>query len=256
MKTAKRMPTTRTLQEVLIAVHFAEAVPLSILDYASWIEMFGGVHPVVQQLSPLPPTSMQPGLGMLPAIPAFSAELPRIRVDSSDSQYFNILQSDRVGFGWRRKTHVGELDEYPGYDFLKDYWKDKINNFGNWLNARLNISLSPRYIELDYNNAIPFSPDSRLSERFRFVDVKGRRLRGFQVTWTEPVGPQDEGYVQAQCAFAISPPATQVLGLNYFSLIPVGVRVGEDATATMLAAADALHSQILDMHNAAIISGD
>jgi hypothetical protein len=253
------MPLTRSLQEVVLAVHFAEALPLNLTDLADWISEYGGPDPSYQQLPALGPSNLPiPGPMMVPElVPVDGADLPRVRLRGRDSHTLYIFQKDRIGFGWQRDIEVGAEADYPGYDALRGIWLKEIDRFGAWLEKELSAPLVPRFVELSYNNAYPLDVDSgrrRMSDIFRFIDVGYRPVNALQVNWAEYVGGPEQGFVNAQAGLGSAAPGLRVFALNYFGLAAVEPGSGSSLAEAIMQGADKLHERILDMHRSAIIS--
>ena len=97
------MPTTRSLQELVIAAHFQAPLPLTVMDLADWVEHFTKEFPVIQQLPPLPPTNLPvpgvPGV-QFQFLPVDATALPRMLLRTADGRYSVQLQNDQFAFGW------------------------------------------------------------------------------------------------------------------------------------------------------------
>lgn len=252
------MPLTRTLQEVVLAVHFAGPIPLTVTDVAAWINEYGGVEPRYQQLPVLGPSQLpMPGQQFFQIAAQDVSDVPRIRLFGSTPQTLYIFQNDRIAFGWQRDVSVGEEVEYPGYDVLRAAWIQEIERFNIWLEKTLSITVYPKLVEISYNNAYPIDLDGkkrRMSEIFKLLDAEYRPVNAFQVSWAEFIGDGSEGVVNAQGGLATAPPGQRVFALNYFAL--GSVRQLEDRSRfaeNVMETADKLHERILDMHLAAVI---
>jgi len=255
------MPLTRSLQEVVLAVHFSEPVPLTVVDVAAWIAEYGGDdHPTFQEMPPLGPTQFP-----LPRQQPFSLDLrlantlPRVRIMGAGKHNLCVIQSDRIAFGWQRDVAVGEQADYPGYDSLRESWVSEINRFSSWLTQRLEIPISPRLVELSYNNAYQLEIEGRvrrISEITQFVSPGNRAFNSFNVAWSEFLGTPSDGFVQASLGISTAPPGQHVIGVNYFGLASVdGLSHPDEMVTAVMGAADKLHTRILDMHKAAIVQG-
>lgn len=257
------MPLTRTLQEVVFAVHFAGPIPFTIGDVANWIGRHGGEEAAVQQLDHLARVELPlPGQAMAPSfqlIPHDASGLPRIRLRAPDGVTLYILQDDRVAFGWQRDAEVGVDVEYPGYDVLRERWSKEVEKFDAWMRATVPATLAPRLVELSYNNAFPLEVAGerrRMSEIFKFIDVDYRPVNAFHVSWSEFLAPAlGEGAVTAQAGLTTAPPGQRVLAVNYFGLGAVD-EVSEEVglAEVVMRGLDKLHDRILDMHQSAIKS--
>lgn len=257
------MPITRSLQEVVFAVHFAAPLPLTLLDVADWIAEYGGEQPVVQELPVLGRSEMPiPGKvnqAALQFVQEVDGTLPRVRVRGPDPHSLCILQNDRVAFGWTRVVAVGEDVDYPGYDALRGAWALEISRFSRWLTARIGEAIVPRMVELSYANAYILDVDDkprRMGDIFKLLNADYRPVNAFQVNWSEFIGVGGEGVVNAQAGVGVAPPAKRVFAVNYFGLaIPGGQSESGDAAEAVMLGVDKLHQRILDMHEAAVVSG-
>src|SRR5580698_5978560 len=94
-------PPTRTLQDVVFAVHLLGA-PLTVLDVASWVEASNGAGLDVQQLAALPPSQLTPA-GQSPQIYfGMPSQVPRLFLRSDEVSDYSVIQSDRIAFAWHR----------------------------------------------------------------------------------------------------------------------------------------------------------
>jgi len=252
------MPLTRTLQEVVLAVHFAGPIPLTVTDVSAWIDAYGGAEPNFQQLPVLPPSQLPMSGQHVFQIAAHDvAGVPRIRLSGSTPQTLYIFQNDRIAFGWQRDVIVGEEAEYPGYDALRATWMQEIERFNLWMIKTLSLNVYPKLVEISYNNAYPLDFEGnkrRISEIFKLLDVEYRPVNALQVSWAEFIGDGSEGVVNAQGGLATAPPGQRVFALNYFAL--GSVRQIEDPSRlaqNVMETADKLHERILDMHRAAVV---
>lgn len=253
------MPLTRSLQEVVLAIHFAEPLSIAVPELASWIAEFGGVEPAFQQLPALPTANIPVPGAPSPFGVQFLTEdaggLPRVRVHGSDGHTLYIFQNDRIGFGWQRNAEIGQEVDYPGYDALRGVWAMEIERFINWL-SRLSQSFVPRLVELSYNNNFPLivaGRQRRISEIFKLLNPDYRPVNAFQASWSEYVGSSVEGMVTAQVGLGMAPPGQRVLAVNYFGLCAI-TDGRPPSVEVVMKGADKLHERILDMHRSAVIS--
>ena len=209
------MSTTKSLQELIIAVHFEVPIPLAVVDLADWIALFSKDFPVVQQLPNLPQVSL-PVPGMLPQMQFQMLEvppLPRMLLRSPDSRYSVQLQNDRFAFGWHRTEPVGVPAAYDGFESHKVAWNEVLDRFEHWCMSRFHQKPKYRLLELSYSNAAPLVVDGRtkrISEIFTFVQAKSRSLGAFNVSWVEGVQPlvpgePVKGIVSIQVAVGTAP---------------------------------------------------
>ncbi|HTX48319.1 MAG TPA: hypothetical protein VME40_02905, partial [Caulobacteraceae bacterium] len=212
-------PPSRTLQDVVFAVHFVGA-PLTVLDAASWVETFNEIGLDVQQYPALPPAQFTPAsqpvpflFGMMPP-----AQIPRLFLRRDDVSEYLVFQSDRVGFAWHRVEPVGTEAAYPGFDELRLRWKTLLDRFNAWCEQRLGERRPPRLVELSYQNAIPTDePDGSLRHvppYFRLATLGERAVEQFQVAWREVVPNTGGGYVDAVGAIGTVPPARAAFLFN------------------------------------------
>jgi uncharacterized protein (TIGR04255 family) len=223
------MPTTKSLQELIIAAHFQAPLPFSVMDLASWVEHFNE-FPVVQQISALPLADL-PVAG--PAQIQFQVieapMLPRMLLRTADGRYSVQLQNDRFGFGWHRTEPIGDPTEYPGFEDLKDSWKEALDHFESWTQTRFRQRPAHRLVELNYSNAVPLEHagrQKRLSEIFKFVQPIRRKVNGFNTSWIERIFPADseaarKGVVTCAVTMGIAPPALEVLAFTFTGLASV-----------------------------------
>lgn len=255
------MPLTRSLQEVVLAVHFSEAVPLTVVDVAAWIAEYGGDdNPTFQEMPPLGPTQLPSSRQQSLLLDLrLASTLPRVRIMEAGKHNLCVIQSDRIAFGWQRDIAVGEQADYPGYESLRGNWVSDINRFSSWLAEQLDLPISPRLVELSYNNAYQLETDGRvrrISDIIQLVSPGNRLFNTFNVTWSEPLGTLSEGYVQTSLGLGTAPPGQHVIGVNYFGLASVDrLSHSEKMVTAVMEGADKLHTRILDIHNAAIVKG-
>src|ERR1700730_4507036 len=186
------MPATKSLQELIIGVHFDAPIPLTVVDLADWVAHFSRDYPVVQQLPPLPqinlPVVAGPPQLQVQMIAVDGMQLPRMLLRSLDGRYSVQLQPDRFAFGWHRMEPLGEPAEYPGFDAHQQSWAGAIAYFEKWTEARFRVRPTHRLVELTYSNATPLEKDGkkkRLSEIFTFVRPGSRTLIAFNTSWVE-----------------------------------------------------------------------
>ncbi len=261
------MPQTRSLQEVVVAIHFAGTLPITLTDLADWTRAYGGAEPAFQLLPHLPAAQMPAHSQQMPPIDlqlltATASSLPRVRLRGSDKQTLYVLQDDRVAFGWQRDVELGEEADYPGYEALRGLWADEIARFAKWLLEHLSASFVPRLVELSYSNAYPLEVGGekrRIGEILKILTpAYHRQVTSFQVAWSEAVGSPGEAVVTAQAGLGSVPPGgLRVLGTNYLGLADISGRThSADISETVLTAADMLHGRILEIHRLAINSDD
>src|SRR3954469_19992645 len=100
------MHTTRTLQEVVFAIHFSRPADFNVVELADWYTTFREDFPHLQQLPPLDEVTLAPVMrpqiyfGVMPV-------QPRLLLISQDQRETVQLQSDRFAFGWRRLDPPG-----------------------------------------------------------------------------------------------------------------------------------------------------
>ncbi len=255
------MPTTRSLQEVVLALHFEQPAPLTLLDVAAWVAEFGGPrHTSYAELPSLPPAQI-PLLGQPTGqvgIQLIGADgggiLPRLRFNGPDQSTLCVIQQDRLAFGWQRQAPVGEKDTYPGYEALRERWSVDTKHFCEWISDRLDHNMRFRLVELSYNNAFPLLIEGgtrKLSDVVKFFTPIGRGVTSFNATWTEHLDPPASGYVQAIVGIGTAPPALPVIGVNFFGLGALS-SVDDQLVESAMQGADKLHGRILDMRKATI----
>ena len=228
------MPTTRSLQELVIAAHFQAPLPLSVMDLAHWVEYFTEEFPVLQQLPPLPPTSLPasvpaPGVSgvQFQFLPVDSVPVPRMLLRTADGRYSVQLQNDRFAFGWSRTEPIGDPAEYEGFEAHQQRWKETLNYFEAWSDERFHQRPAHRLLELTYSNALPLERNGqqkRLSEIFKFVQPAGRKINGFNTNWAELIyptadGQPPKGWVQATVGLGVAVPAIKVLVFTLVGLV-------------------------------------
>lgn len=242
------MPSTRTLQEVILVEHFASPLTMTVLDMADWANAFSQ-YPIAQQLSPAGPVSL------LPQVQGWiQIDLPRLLLRSNSGDWSIQLQSDRFAVGWSRTVPVGESCDYPSYDALKALWRVEASKFFGWCERRLGVRPSARLFELGYNNATPIALNGsrrRLSEIFRWVQPS-RPVNAFQVSWIELMSKDrpDAARVAGFVTVGSAPPVSEALIFNFTGFGPAdGSGEGDEATQVF----DSLHHQVNEMYKAAII---
>jgi hypothetical protein len=256
------MSTTTTLQEMVIAAHFQPSMPLTLMDVASWVEEFQGEYPAFQQSPAPPPASLNAAPGAVIGGQAFmigpvGVDLPRMRLSAINSPYYVLMQTDRIGLGWARRRPLGEPDDYKGFDAMRARWGDFVARFDAWQAKRLGGTSAVHMMELSYVNAIPMTVRGerrRLSQLFRFVQPT-RPVNAFGVNWAELI-PEHPGGARVQAQAGLGQhvqTGESVFSFSYGGMAAVQGGAGSEAA---FAALDTLHARILDIHTAAIISGD
>jgi hypothetical protein len=99
------MPTTKRLQELIIAVHFDTPIALTVVDLANWVTHFSSQFPVVQQCrgrrhgaqpkqkGPLMAGFCDSGDGLhIPDFTTSEANLPK--VSGRDREYSRLWETD------------------------------------------------------------------------------------------------------------------------------------------------------------------
>jgi uncharacterized protein (TIGR04255 family) len=195
------MPTTKSLQELIIAVHFEAPIALAVMDLADWVAHFSHQYPVVQQLPALPPFNLPLAVGA-PQLQMLSADsLPRMLLRSTDGRYSLQLQNDRFAFGWHRTEPLGQPAEYAGFESHQQSWADVLAHFEAWTQERFRQRPRHRLVELSYNNAALLESDGkkkRLSEIFTFVQPRSRTVTAFNTSWIETVYSSERFWNQEQ----------------------------------------------------------
>lgn len=249
------MTPTRSLQEVIFAVHFVEPLPVRTADLADWISVFGGSEATYQEMVPLP-TAVVPIPGQSPQLASVTllgdAFSPRIRVSGPDGHSISALQSDRVAFGWQRGVEVGIDASYPGYEALKSSWRTQVDRFSAWAYDRFSQRVRPRLVELGYYNAYPIvtgGRSKRLSEICKLIRPGIRPVNGMQLSWVETVD-SGRGVVQANAGNGTAPPGLPVFGVNYFGFINIRPHGSTEGADAVLDEVDTLHDHISTMHRA------
>jgi uncharacterized protein (TIGR04255 family) len=250
------MPTTRSLQELVIAAHFQAPLPLSVMDLAHWVECFTKEFPVVQQLPLLPPTNLPaPGVaGVQFQFLPVDAASPRMLLRTADGRYHVQLQNDRFAFGWSRTEPIGDPAEYEGFPAHQQRWKQTLDRFEAWTDERFHQRPAHRLLELTYSNAMPLERNGRqkrLSEIFKFVQPAGRKISGFNTTWAESIYPTAEGQppkgvVQAAVGLGVAVPAVKVLAFTFVGLALVA---SDEQSDDIL---NDIHTKIREIYEAAI----
>jgi uncharacterized protein (TIGR04255 family) len=254
------MPATKSLQELIIAVHFDVPIVLAVVDLADWVTHFSGEYPVVQQLPALPqivlPVATAPQLLQLQMLSVDSQPLPRMLLRSTDGRYSVQLQSDRFAFGWHRTEPVGEPAAYAGFEAHQRSWAEMLAKFEEWTQARFRQRPGHRMVELTYSNATPLEKDGekkRISEIFRFVQPGSRTLTSFNTTWTESVYPRSateppKALVSAQVAVGSAAPAQTVLA---FTFTGIGAVAENEESKHIL---NDIHAKIREMYEGSIVT--
>jgi uncharacterized protein (TIGR04255 family) len=250
------MPTTRSLQELIVAAHFETPIPLTVMDLADWVSQFSEFS-IVQQLPFLQPANF-PVAGP----PRFQLEmlaeisLPRMLLRTPDGQYSVQLQNDRFAFGWHRTEPVGEPSEYPGFEAIRRSWEEALARFDTWTESRLHQRANHRLVELTYNNVALLDKDGRrrrLSEIFKFVQTGPRKLGAFSASWIESIYPgvlpdtEPKAVVSAQVGLGSAPPDKPVLSFLFTGL---GKVAGSEESKHML---HEIHAKIREIYESSIV---
>jgi len=246
------MPLTSTLREMLLVEHFKTPFNLTVMDLADWAKQFFE-FPQVQQLQTAPPIDLSAASPIGVQIVA-QAEVPRLMLRSAGGDRIVQFQADRFAMGWARTRPLGELDEYPGYPTLRGQWIEILQKFHQWCSVRFGAVPSVRLVEIAYNNAALIDLDGkrrRLSDIFRWVQPS-RPVNAFQVGWAEAVRElPDKSRVMANVGLAPDTPGQTVLQFNFTGF---GITDASGESDQPIQALDVLHTRILDMYVAAIIS--
>ncbi|MBV8140884.1 MAG: hypothetical protein JOZ60_02435 [Verrucomicrobia bacterium] len=242
------MPSTRTLQEVILVEHFASPLTMTVIDMADWANTFNQYRNP-QQLNAAAPVSL------LPQAPSwFPVDLPRLLLRSEFGDRSIQLQSDRFAVGWSRTVPVGEPCDYPSYEALKATWGIEASKFHDWCAQRLDVRPSARLFELGYNNATPIVVSGtrrRISDIFRWVQPS-RPVNAFEVSWLELMSKDraDAARVTGFVTVGSAPPVSEALIFNFTGFGPADGSVEPDPATRMF---DSLHQRITEMYEAAII---
>lgn len=249
------MPSTTSLNEVVLAIHFENPISLTVLDLSSWSDAFADFT-AFQELPPIPRTEL------LPQPPTFhmqfAPELPRIikRAGPRPDMWVQ-LQADRFAIGWNRLAPLGQRDEYPGYPQMWAHWSSLAKRFYDWHQVRIGGTPASRLIEIGYSNA---QLARRNGVSLRISDVlknyrpsePSRKLIGFNLSWAEALD-SNPAEAQVKAFFNVGQLSTgepaflyNFLGLAHFDGDPL-TEAGKDKL-------DQLHQRIIDMFDAAIIS--
>ena len=250
------MPLTSTLNEFVLAAHFAEPLSLGVMDVASWVETFFDDFPELQQLPPAGRVELAPVSPQFQFLTG-TMELPRMLLRDPRTGRYVLIQDDRFAVGWARLEPLGAPAEYPGYATMKENWRELIQQLLQWYSSRTGGKPTGRLLELAYHNAIPREPrlDDKpqpLANVYNFLKPLPRPVNGFNMSWSELITSDPAGgQVNAQAGVGVVLPAQPVLAFNFTGLHPfAGAPDGEDAIAIV----DTLHARILDMRAASIIS--
>jgi uncharacterized protein (TIGR04255 family) len=247
------MPLTSTLQEMILVEHFKSPLNLTMLDMAEWAQTFAE-YPSAMQWPSTPPIELSAPNPVQFQIRLAQVDLPRLVLRSPDGNRSIQFQTDRFAMGWTRSLPLGQPTDYPGYDILKKEWIGALKKFHQWCGQRLGVVPGARLVEIGYNNAALITVAGRkrrLSEIFRWVQP-GRPINAFQVTWAEFLSQEpNPARVAAQVGLGPVLPSEDALLFNFTGFGPVDAP-GESPQA--LGMLDSLHSRILDMYAAAIIS--
>jgi uncharacterized protein (TIGR04255 family) len=253
------MPTTKRLQELIIAVHFDAPIAFTVVDLADWVTHFSQQFPVVQQLPSLPamglPVAGGPQMMQFQMLTTENMPLPRMLLRSAEGRHSIQLQNDRFAFGWHRTEPLGEPAEYAGFEAHGQAWADLLASFEAWTQTRFRVRPNHRLVELTYSNAAPLERQGkkkRLSEIFTFVQPGSRVLNGFSTNWVENVypkstaGPDPKAIVSAQVAIGSAPPAQAVLAFTFSGI--GAVAQGEESKHIL----NDLHAKITEMYESSI----
>jgi uncharacterized protein (TIGR04255 family) len=251
------MPTTKSLQELIIAAHFQAPLPFSVMDLASWVEHFND-FPVVQQIPALPPAAVPvAGPNQMQFQVLEAPILPRMLLRTADGRYSVQLQNDRFGFGWHRTEPIGEPAEYLGFESHRKSWKEALDHFESWTQKRFRQRPVHRLVELNYSNAVPLEyagRQKRLSEVFKFVQPAGRKVNGFNTGWMEAIYPTDlealKGIVTSAVTMGIVPPALKVLAFTFTGL--ASVAAGEQSEHIL----NDIHTKIREIYESSIVADE
>jgi uncharacterized protein (TIGR04255 family) len=251
------MPTTRSLQELVIAAHFQAPLPFTVMDLASWVQHFSEL-PIIQQLPPLASANLpMPGTPLQFQFAVEASPMPRMLLRTADNRYSVQLQNDRFGFGWHRTEPIGDPAEYPGFEEHREHWKRVLDQFESWTESRFQQRPAHRLIELNYNNAVPLERNGqqrRLSEIFKFVQLGGRKVAGFNVSWAESIYPitdkqqPSKGVVNCFVGLGIAPPAVNVLAFTFTGMASVAPGVQSEHIL------NDIHAKIREIYESAIIT--
>lgn len=256
------MPATKTLQELIIGVHFDVPIALTVVDLADWVAHFSEDFPVVQQLPALPQINLPTapaavGLQQLQVqmVTVDSLPLPRMLLRTSDGRFSIQLQNDRFAFGWHRTEPLGDPAEYDGFEDHQRSWGEVVEKFEEWTQARFRQRPGHRMVELTYSNAMPMEKDGekkRISQIFKFVQPGSRTLISFNTTWAESVYPQSatdplKALVTAQVAVGSAAPAQTVL---VFTFTGIGAVAENEESKHIL---NDLHAKIREMYEGSIV---
>jgi uncharacterized protein (TIGR04255 family) len=241
------MPSTRTLQEVILVEHFASPLTMTVIDMADWANTFDH-YPRPQQINAAAPISLLPQVSSW-----FPVDLPRLLLKSESGDRSIQLQSDRFAVGWSRTVPIGETCDYPSYEALKASWSVEAAKFHDWCARRLGVRPTARVFELGYNNATPIVLNGarrRLSEIFRWVQPS-RPVNAFQVSWLELMSKDrpDAARVAGFVTVGSAPPVAEALIFNFTGFSPADGAVGPKEAMNIF---DSLHHQITEMYQAAI----
>lgn len=179
------MASEPPIVEVAITLHFPALVGMTALDIAELFRRFGGAYRTVQHAPSLPPMNVTGGTIHFVEN---DAEMPRTMFVSEDLRYVFQVQSDRIGFNWRRVSPQHTL-EYPRYAAILQRFKDEAATFETWVFERFGTALGYNAGELNFVNAIGLTGEDgpiRLSKIFSFVaPTSQRKISQFAVRWTE-----------------------------------------------------------------------
>jgi hypothetical protein len=255
------MPATTTLNEFLLASHFASPLPMTMLDVADSAQFFSSEFPKAHQLPTAPPVDIAaPPFG--PATFNFNIAmpemLPRLVLRSADNATFVMLQADRFAIGWGRTKPLGEIDEYPGFDHMKHVWTTASQRFLMWYRDRFKASDMPlKLMEVAYWNAVLVDEEkplpAQIGNLFRWIKPR-RPIDALNIQWGEKFGPEPRaGRVTVSASFATVPPAQRALAFTFTGLAPsAGSPVGADA----MRVAQDLHDRIAEIYQDGIANAE
>ena len=257
------MPQTTTLAVFALAAHFSKPLNLTVLDLADWATRLASEYPSAQQTPASIPLTPEAGITIGSVVIGQPVVVPRLTLTSADGEWMLILQDDRFAVGWNRTSPLGEPGNYPGYPAMKAFWKEELERFLRWHADRLGSAPFARVVEISYVNAAPLirsdgSP-KRMQDVLRYLDLQGRSVNAFTMIWSEtldgsPSGPSVAAQVGVGTAAQVLPASLDERTSLLFNFVGTGSVMGALNGAEVDDAVEALHSRILDMYAAAIIS--
>lgn len=247
------MPATRSLAEMVFAVHFVERLNFRLLDLADWSEKFSEFS-TWQELQPAPRVELHS------TVPRFEfrdePQMPRIIKRGGPIKCLWIqLQEDRFAIGWQRETPAGEPDDYPGYAEMLKHWDTYSSRFFAWHSNKLGGIPQTRFYELTYLNALPVEAGGRsrkLSEVLKTVKPNDppRRIFAYSANWAEALeGGISDGRVTANFSLVQLPSGE--MGYRY-EFSGLAVPSSEPQSGAAHVAYNRLHTRIFEMYNASI----